>query len=310
MPYDQAKTAAEVWFESCRMGTVRPGSVEEACKAYVANVRIEKNERAAQFAEWTFKANVYDTAFGRTALDKLRSKQVEDWRNSLVTEDRKQNSVNRILRSFKAAMNYAHRHNMVHTDKAWKVVQQFKASDGQRDTWLEPEQRQALLASASPELATLLRGWLYTAARPMELPAARVKDFDAKTGTITFTTHKGDGSARVRSVPLSPDAVRFFKQQCQSKLPSAFVFTNVTGEPWSRHQYAAEIREAVQKAKLPKGTVAYTMRHIMISEWLLAGIDVVSVAKAAGTSVMMIEKNYAKFIRSHFAERLATVRVV
>jgi hypothetical protein len=48
----------------------------------------------------------------------------------------------------------------------------------------------------------------------------------------------------------------------------------------------------------------------MISEWLLAGIDVVSVAKAAGTSVMMIEKNYAKFIRSHFAERLATVRVV
>jgi len=311
MDYDAAAKAAEAWFESCRQGVVRAGTVEEVCKLYIANIGIEKGEQAKQFAEWTLKANVYKdgVALGRIPLDRLTPAKVTEWRDGLVTDTRKANSANRIIRTFKAAMNYGYRQGLVQTDRAWKVVQQFKAADGQREVFLNAKQRAALLAECSPELADLLTGLFFTAARPTELTVATLADLDLKTKTLKLTTHKGNGAARVRSVPLTAQATKFFKARSASKLPSAYLFTAPGGAPWTRHQYALELRTAVAAAKLPPGTVAYSMRHTAISEWLQAGVDIATVAKLAGTSVAMIDKNYHKYIRTSVEDKLATVKL-
>lgn len=143
-------------------------------------------------------------------------------------------------------MNYAYRQGMAPSDRPWKVVQQFKASDGQREVYLDKKQRAALLAHSSPELATLLKGLPYTAARPTELTAARVGDYDAKSQTLKLTTHKGNGTARLRTVPVVPQAQKLFVSQVKNELPSAYLFTNPDKEPWTRHQYAYEMRQAVR----------------------------------------------------------------
>jgi len=60
----------------------------------------------------------------------------------------------------------------------------------------------------------------------------------------------------------------------------------------------------------PSGVVCYDMRHIAISEWLQAGENIGTVAKNAGTSIVMIDRHYHKFIPTQFADRIAAIRMV
>ena len=305
MDFAQAKKAAEAWFKTCEYGTVRAGTVREACEAYVQNIGQEKGERARKYAEWPLSATVYEHKIGGKPLDKITPADVEAWRNDLVDGTRQKNSANRIFRTFKAALNYAYRQGMVGTDRAWKVVQQFRVPDGQRDIYLTAKQRKELIAHCTPELADLLTGLYLTGARPTELTTATVNDLDLRSRTLTLTTQKGGKGARSRDVHLLPAAVEFFKEL--KKRNRDYLFVQEDGQPWPKHQYTRALNEALSKTDLPTGIVAYTLRHTAISDWLQAGVDIATVAKLAGTSVAMIDKNYHKFIRSNVDDKLANI---
>ena len=120
------------------------------------------------------------------------------------------------------------------------------AADRPRTVYLTPAQRRLLLEAADADTADLLRGLLYTAARPLstaELPVARVRDFDADAGTLTLRSYRGDGTERTRDVPLGDDAVAFLKQMAKGKTPAAFLFTRGR-QPWDRQKWAAGIAAA------------------------------------------------------------------
>lgn len=328
--YDQAKEAAEGWFEQCRGGVVRVGTVEDACKQYVANMRVEKGERLAKCPEYSFQKLVYETRFGRTPLDKLTSFQVRDWRNGLIAKpsknDRKrtlrESSANRIFRKLKAALNFAYKNRMVANDAAWRTVDLLKgetATDRARTLYLDPAQRRRILVECDEDAANLIRGLLYTMGRPqsdLELPVARVKDFDATQKSLRLRHKKGKGQLKHRDVPLSDEAVEFFKRMAKDKLPSAFLFT-YRGEPWSRHQWERELKSAVAAVnakatnpseRIPEDVVAYTFRHCAICDRLKAGISIGKVAHDAGTSVLMIERHYGKFAKEDVSSQLAAIR--
>lgn len=52
------------------------------------------------------------------------------------------------------------------------------------------------------------------------------------------------------------------------------------------------------------------MRHSAISEWLQAGVDIATVAKLAGTSVGMIDRNDHKFVKTSVQDKLAAIQAV
>ena len=59
----------------------------------------------------------------------------------------------------------------------------------------------------------------------------------------------------------------------------------------------------------PLGVGAYAFRHARISEPLqIHGVDPLTVAAQAGTSMAMIEKTYLRFIPSAMREKLAGVK--
>jgi site-specific recombinase XerD len=56
------------------------------------------------------------------------------------------------------------------------------------------------------------------------------------------------------------------------------------------------MRDAVKRAKLPKGTSMYTLRHTNASQSILAGMNLKLLAENMGTSIRMLEVHYGKFI--------------
>src|SRR5690606_14249632 len=102
-----------------------------------------------------------------------------------------------------------------------------------------------------------------------------------------------------RILPLSRDAVAHLKECAKGKLPGAWLIARADGSQWKKEAWRDEVKAAARKARLPKATVAYTLRHSVITDLVTGGLDLFTVAKLAGTSVVMIEKHYGHLQREH-----------
>jgi integrase len=305
--YDEAVKAARVWFDQRAAGIDDDApTVATVCREYVADLRDEqKREGAAYDAEVRFKRAVYDDSLGAIRLDKVRTRALTAWRNRVAGTPAAQD---RSFRTLKAALNWAVRHRRVSPAVAieWQSVPMHKHAERRRDLYLDIKQRRALLGACTGGTRDLVEAAALTGARPGELVALKRSDFDARTSTVTFR-----GKTGTRSVPLAPAAVELFKRLAKGKLPAAFMLTMDDGQPWKYPTWWAEaIREAAQRAELPKGVVLYTLRHSWITEALRAGMSTLDVARLTGTSLPMIESHYGHMVADSARERLAAVQML
>jgi integrase len=161
-----------------------------------------------------------------------------------------------------------------------------------------------------------LRGLELTGARPKELAAATVRDFDGKA--VKLSHRKGrPAKVRVRYTVLGPEGVEFFAQRAADKLPAAPLFTEDGKQTWRRHIWARQIRVAAKSvnekargaARIPPGVGAYAFRHARISELLqVFNVDPLTVAHQTGTSLAMIEKAYMRFIPEALQQKRAGLK--
>jgi len=301
--FDAAKKAAMAVFDAHDAGVKASerATVEDACRAYVEDRRREKGEATARDAESRFERTVYDTEFGRMALDKLRTPAIRRWRDGLGLGKA---STNRTLTSVKAALNLAVSERLVPAARAieWADVKPHKNATQRRTLYLDLGQRRALIAACDGALRDLIEAHALTGARPGELVSARRRQFDARTGSLTLS-----GKTGTRTVPLSEPAVALFTRLAKGKLPGALLLVRNDGKPWAHSDWDELVKAAVAKAKLPSGTVLYTLRHSFITQALTDGMTTLDVARLVGTSLPMIERHYGHLVASAARERLDRV---
>ena len=320
MDYDDAKKAAEAWLaqmSSTPVKVVSRGTVRDALESYLGYLREQGRSGTATEVVGRYKAVVWYDDLSRITLEKLTLDDFRGWRERL-REGRQNRSVNRQVRAVVAGLNMARRLGHVGNPAAWEVEPLMDDKDDDSDTaiFLTAAQRAALVGASCGHLAAFLRGLEYTGARPKELAAATVGDFDGEK--IKLSSRKGrSAKLRTRYTTLSTEGTRFFKAQCKGKLPGASIFTEDGEQSWRRHVWARGIRDATTKAnkkargkrRIPVGASAYSFRHARISELLqLHGIDPLTVAAQTGTSVAMIEKAYLRFIPSAMKTKLEAVK--
>ena len=129
----------------------------------------------------------------------------------------------------------------------------------------------------------------------------KVEHLDAKHRTLRVLS----GKTGVREIPLASDALAHFKACSKGKLPAAWLVSRADGRQWDRFAWRNQIKEAANAAGLPTATCAYTLRHSTITDLVTGagsaagGLDIFTVAKISGTSVVMIEKHYGHLQREH-----------
>jgi len=319
--FDTAKDFAESWFAN--MGSpaarvIKRGSVRDALETYVVYLNEQGREATAADAEDRFRLIVWDDPIALLQLEDLTRQDFREWRERLRPE-RQNRSVNRHVRSVVAALNRAIREGHSGSPEAWLVdpLADDAEGTGESTVFLTPSQRAAIVKAACKECGDFLRAVAFTGARPGELAAANVSDFDTRTGTLTRRHKKGRPAIlRPRAVVLSNDGLKFFKGVSRSKLPTAPILADPDGERWGRHRWADKVKLAIAavnkkakgKARIPFGSSAYSYRHARISELLQDyGVDPVTVAQQTGTSTRMIEQNYYKFIAPALREKLSAI---
>ena len=243
--YDGAKRAAEAWFSqtgSPAVRSVKRATVRDALEAYLTDLKRHGRADAAREARGRFKLTVDTDPLADLALEGATRDDFEEWRDRLVP-GRKPRSVNRQVRSVVAALNRAHQLGHAGHVTAWSLRPLADDTEDEGDTaiFLNPAQRAALIAAADEHTGVFLRGLELTGARPKELAAACVRDFDGKA--LKFSHRKGRPvKVRVRHTVLGPEGVEFFTQRAADKLPTAPLFTEDGKQTWRRHIWARQIR--------------------------------------------------------------------
>lgn len=304
--YDEAATSAREWFKQATAGVVARRTVREAAERYVEALRLRRGEAAAKDAQGRISRTILPKLGGRP-LDRLTTADIEEWQHGLVPAGKDQEgtrkmkeSSNRNLITLKALLNNAWRTGLVGSNSPWRKVRAFARTTRARDVFLTPEQRRRLLEHCKGAFRDLVQVALLTGARYGELRELRVSDFDAGRKVLNIR----QGKTGARAVPLSDAARTLFARLCRSKLPGAYMLTKDDGTPWKHSDQDEPMRDAAKAARLPKGTVFYTLRHTFIASAITGGVDIHTAAKITGTSVRMIEQHYGKLLQDDARERL------
>jgi len=316
--FGAAKKDAEAFGELVETGGVRADDLEtvaDACRAYLKTVAD-----ANGIAAGVFRRHVLDDPLGRMKLDKLRRNHLRQWRARLenapaavtrdkagtVTKKRAASTVNRDIVPLRAALRRVLVPGAPNTEAAWQeALLPSKKVDGRRTLYLDRTERKRLLDCASDEAAPFLRALCLLPLRPGALAALTVKQFDKRTRTLTVGTDK---AGHDRRITLPAATAEFVAAQAKGKLPAAHLFSQ-SGKAWERHEWADAIKSAAGAAELPDACCAYTLRHSTITDLVLAGLPLLSVAQISGTSAQMVEKHYGHLVGGAAEQALAGLAI-
>lgn len=294
-------------------------TVADVCRDYVEALKKDGRDAAAKDADRRFSRTVYADKIGNIHAEQLTQKQLEDWRERLergelatlpstkgrspTVKPLSRSASNRTFTPLKAALNRAVSRREITLARTieWGNVKQHKKADGKRELYLDRKQRRALLAHAGADIRDVMECVILTGCRPGDPAAVLRRDYDARHGTVTFRT-----KAHPRTVPLSPAAKTLFDRLAKDKLPNAHMFTSA-GAAWNAKDWSGLVRGAATAAELPADVVLYTLRHCWITDAIVGGMDLLTVAKLSGTSLAMIEKHYGHLVQGAARDKLAQV---
>uniref|UniRef100_UPI0025DC9D3B hypothetical protein n=1 Tax=uncultured Brevundimonas sp. TaxID=213418 RepID=UPI0025DC9D3B len=172
-------------------------TVGDACRAYAA----ERPEAAARFRRY-----VYDDPLAKRRLDKLRRKDLEDWRRRLAdqpsivsrrkdgeqrTRDRALSTINRDVAVLRAALNRVMRPGQPGSAGAWQeALKAHGNADGRRTLYLDRAQRRSLLEHLDAEALPFVKALCLLPMRPGAMAALDAGAFDKRTSELTIGKDK------------------------------------------------------------------------------------------------------------------------
>jgi len=122
--------------------------------------------------------------------------------------------------------------------------------------------------------------------------------------TLSIPLPKGN---RTRRVPISEEVMGLLRQQFSD---SPWVFPDPLDpmQPQDPYQFAARFKTRLNQAGIASASW-HVLRHSGASRLLRAGVDIVTVSKILGHSVLQTTMRYIHFVKSHLHEAVNQVSV-
>jgi integrase len=178
-------------------------------------------------------------------------------------------------------------------------------------TWIKENRSDAQYQRRKRDCSRFAR-FVFQGQRLADIPAIEVTGAMLEAWRANMRSEKeegveGENAPTPRHINLNDTAVDILGRLCKGRDPEEFIFQRPWRKPWSKKTLNTRLH-SIQRIAVALGTKVranisiYDFRHLWISEALMAGVDVMTVAKMAGTSVRMIETVYGHFRTDHFAE--------
>jgi integrase len=240
-------------------------------------------------------------AMAARPVGELNSAELKRWRDELGLEPA---NLNRTLRPFKAALNLAADNDDRITARPWK--QGLKALPGaERARPIRPlsvDQVFALVDAAyaySQPFGLFVEVAAQTGARASQIAAIQVGHLQADRLMVP-SSHKGNDSkqAKLTAVQITEELAARLRQAAAGRDEHAALLVREDGQAWdpTMKSYRYPFDSIVRKLALGDDVSITWLRSSAIVRQILAGVPLQAIAASLDTSVLMIERHYAKFI--------------
>jgi integrase len=201
----------------------------------------------------------------------------------------------------------------------------------------EVHQLIAAIQAVDADLELFMEVLALTGTRPSQLARCRRDDLDGANGLLMIpASHKGRAgkAAGTATFPIGSKLAGRIARQLDQRTGLLFHtakmvqdFTLVPSEQlaaaglgdtwrevgrtaWNKYQWVRRVRTAVRTAGLDRGITLYSLRHARIIRLIQAGMALREIAGLLDTSVVMIERRYAKHIAATDATTARLRRVL
>lgn len=158
-------------------------------------------------------------------------------------------------------------------------------------TWLRLWNGWSQVKRSTHAFRAYMLGLKLSGCRPSELIEMRIEFIEAD-GTWTLRDHKtASKTGRVRKVYPSPCLATLVRMLANGRT-SGHVWRRADGQPWTYAIVRRSFHRLRERAGVSEDFVPYSFRHTWITDALVAGVEVATVAEMAGTSIQMINKHY------------------
>ena len=215
-------------------------------------------------------------------------RDLNKWRDDLLTDRRGPVGVNKIVGTLKAALNAC---GIPGDWTRLKKLKEPRKGVADRTTVMTVEQVRHMLSVAGqtdPELYNWLEALWLTGARPSEIREAHKA---ALTGCVLTLT----GKTGTRDIRLKPRVAAWFAERAEACNTH---FVEVAGKPIHRDALRYRFKALVNACgdDLPDGVTLYSLRHSFITAALYAGVPTFALAAHCGTSPEMVQQTYGHVI--------------
>ncbi|MCD9110099.1 tyrosine-type recombinase/integrase [Bradyrhizobium japonicum] len=251
----------------------------------------------------------------------LGAAELKLWRDNLIGGRLQPASINRMLKSLRAALSLAARLDpRIQNAEARRIgLQALPDADRDRNVILPDDQVSELVAAAYAHdraLGLYVDTLAVTGARPSQAARLTVADLitaSAKAPRLMMPK-SGKGRSPNRAarkiertpVAITPALAALLKQASKGRDGGEPLLLQADGRSWGERpseNYRDAVREIVASIGLNAETVTlYATRHSSIVRQLLAGVPIRVCAVAHDTSVSAIEKHYSRFVAHHADE--------
>jgi integrase len=210
-------------------------------------------------------------ALGSRKLTTLTDAVIADYRAVLVHRGLRPDTVGNHLRALRACVRWGQQPGAFPGIPVGKIR---CPAPRRRETIPTLQEIQRLLVAARADVRDVLETIASIAVRPGDCYGLRWRHVDFDAGLLRLD----DSKVGPRLVCLVPRIVEVLKARWRvTANPNDFVFTTVSGRPWTIRYFGQLVRQARQRAGLGRHCVAYGLRHFWTTSALLAGIDVATV---------------------------------
>jgi hypothetical protein len=285
----------------------RPATLDEALNSYRADLIAHGSSK---YNETTARGHLPASLLAKpVAL--LGSGELKRWRDSLIGKV-KPSSVNRFLKSLKACLALADKHDPRIKNQAARSIGLESLPDAEtaRNVILKDDQVRAFVAAAyeHDEAFGLLTDVLArSGARTSQVARLCADDLVANPPRLMMP-RSGKGKSRNRaarkaqrvSVPIPETLALRLAQAAKGRADDAPLLVRSNGTLWVGIRFRSAVREVVASIGLdPNVVTMYALRHSSIVRQLLLNVPSRIIASTHDTSVAMIEKHYSKHIAEH-----------
>lgn len=292
---------------------------DKAASNYIASLKIARKSeltvRKYQYIISDFRKHIPAHGIGSLSRDVSES-MVVDYKNSLVEQNLSSNTIAQYLIGIRSFFKWSIEHKFFSFQPVSNfIIPELKEVEHDIPTideillLLSHDSPGRMWAKNAARNKAIVETLLLSGIRVSELCSLKICDCDFKLGTIRVKCGKGNKS-RFAPFPsqVQKDVMVYLheKEMMSKKLiePFAPLFTNDSGDPFSRQGISRIVEMYVKRLTGHSGITSHDLRHAAASLWDDNGLSPRTVQKALGHSnIRTTEKIYIQILNPSKAAR-------